>query len=234
MAALAISPAIVRAWADRATAAAPRAGIRLSVFAASGEVVAGIGLAPDSTTTKASASETGLPWTLVLDPGDASAATAEIASRRRLLTTGLVSMLLLLAGGSYFLWRVMQRELAVARLQTEFVSAVSHEFRTPLTSMRHVTELLDENDDIPRERRKAFYEALDRNTDRLHRLVESLLDFARMEGGRKPYDFQPIDAGALTAQVVADFRKEVAPRGTRSTSRLHRRPAHPCARMLRR
>ncbi len=215
VAALAMSPAIVRTWVDRATAAAPRAGTRLSVIAASGEILAGPGPAPESTTTKAAAAETGLPWTLVLDPGDASAATAEIASRQRLLTTGLVAMLLLLAGGSYFLWRVMQRELAVARLQTEFVSAVSHEFRTPLTSLRHVTELLDENDDIPRERRKAFYEALGRNTDRLHRLVESLLDFARMEGGRKPYDFQPVDAGALTARVVADFQKEVAARGYR-------------------
>jgi signal transduction histidine kinase len=107
----------------------------------------------------------------------------------------------------------MQRELAVARLQTEFVSAVSHEFRTPLTSMRHVTELLSEDDDMPRERRRTFYEALDRNTDRLHRLIESLLDFARMEGGRKPYDFQPLHAGTLAADVVADFQKDVAPRG---------------------
>jgi signal transduction histidine kinase len=107
----------------------------------------------------------------------------------------------------------MQRELAVARLQTDFVSAVSHEFRTPLTSLRHVTELLEENDDVPRERRKAFYEALGRNTERLHRLVESLLDFARMESGRRAYDLRPVDAGALTSEVVAAFQKEVAPRG---------------------
>src|SRR5687767_4799753 len=113
VAALAISPSIVRAWADRARAAAPQAGTRLSVIAASGEILAGAGPAPDSIPTKAAASETGLPWTLVLDPGAASAATAEIANRRRLLTAGLVAILLLLAGGSYFLWHVMQRELAV-------------------------------------------------------------------------------------------------------------------------
>jgi signal transduction histidine kinase len=46
---------------------------------------------------------------------------------------------LLLGGGSYFLWRVVRRELAVSRLQADFVAAVSHEFRTPLASMRHVT-----------------------------------------------------------------------------------------------
>jgi len=75
-----------------------------------------------------------------------------------------------------------------------------------------VTELLEENDDVPRERRQVFYEALGRNAERLHRLVESLLDFSRMEGGRKPYDLQPVDAAALAAEIVADFRKEVGPR----------------------
>jgi signal transduction histidine kinase len=210
---LAIAPALVGAWIETATAGAQRSGTRLSAIAASGEVVAGQPAASGSNTLKSPASETGLPWAIALESINASGARAEFATRRRLLATGLVAMLLLLAGGSYFLWRVMQRELAVSRLQAEFVSAVSHEFRTPLTSMRHVTELLSEDDDMPRERRRTFYAALDRNTDRLHRLVESLLDFARMEGGRKPYDFQPLHAASLTADVVAEFQKDVAPRG---------------------
>jgi two-component system phosphate regulon sensor histidine kinase PhoR len=126
--------------------------------------------------------------------------------RRRLLLAGLAAILLLLGGGSVFLWRVVQRELAVARLQTEFVAAVSHEFRTPLTSMQHVTELLDEDDDMSRDRRRSFYGVLARNTERLRQLVESLLDFARMESGRKPYDLQPLDAGTIVDRVVSDFR----------------------------
>ncbi len=223
--ALAISPAVLRAWTDNAIANGPNAGARLSVLAVSGELLAGPAPSAGSATVKAPASETGLPWTLVLSPGDSSPATAELASRQRLLSVGLAAILLLLAGGSYFLWRVMQRELAVARLQTDFVSAVSHEFRTPLTSLRHVTELLEENDDVPLERRKAFYEALGRNTARLHRLVESLLDFARMEGGRKPYDLQPVDAGMLAAQVVADFQKEVVSRGFTIDLDVERAPA---------
>jgi len=44
-------------------------------------------------------------------------------------------------------------------------------------------------------------------------LVESLLDFARMEGGRKPYDVQPVEAGDFARQVVEDFRKEAEPLG---------------------
>jgi signal transduction histidine kinase len=162
---------------------------------------------------KAQPSDTGLPWTVALSPGNSSPLAGEMAARRRLLLAGLVAILAFLAGSTYFLWRVVRRELAVARQQTEFVATVSHEFRTPLTSLRHVAELLQESDDLPAARRRAFYEALGRNTERLHRLVESLLDFSRMEGGKKPYDLQPLDAGELAGRVVADFQQEAGPRG---------------------
>jgi signal transduction histidine kinase len=212
---LALSPTVVNSWLEDAGYAESTERARVSVVASSGEIVAGPAPSAAHSTVRASASDTGLPWTVVLTASESPATTAEFVSRRRLLSIALAAMLLLLAGTSYFLWRVMQRELEVGRLQTDFVSAVSHEFRTPLTSLRHVTELLEENDELPRERRRAFYAALDRNTERLHRLVESLLDFARMEGGRKPYEFRTVDGGALAVQVVAEFQKEVAERGYR-------------------
>lgn len=164
---------------------------------------------------KALPAETGLPWTLMASANPSSVANPEWEARRRLLSFGLGAVVLLLAGAGYLLWRVVGKELAIARLQTDFVAAVSHEFRTPLASMRHVTELLKEDDELPKERRGAFYESLGRNTERLHRLVESLLDFARMEGGRKPFELRPVDAGELTAEVVREFRTEAEPRGYR-------------------
>jgi signal transduction histidine kinase len=212
-AALAIPETVLNAWVSGALDDGPSAGAHLSLLGSTGELIAGPALKPDATVVRAPSSETGLPWTIVLAPGDSSSASADLASRQRLLSAALAAILLLLAGGSYFLWRVMQRELAVARLQTDFVSAVSHEFRTPLTSLRHVAELLEENDDMPLARRKTFYEALGRNTERLHRLVESLLDFARMESHRKPYNLQSVDAAALVADVVAEFQKDVAGSG---------------------
>jgi len=210
--AIAIAPSVVRQWAQRATAD-PAGSERLMLHAPTGQVLAGT--APNraaSIVLRSPASQTGLPWDLVLASSSSSAAAA-LAGRRRLLSIGLAAILLLLAGGSYFLWRVVQRELAVARLQTDFVAAVSHEFRTPLTSLRHLTELLEEDDGMSRDRRRKFYEALGRNTDRLHRLVESLLDFARMEGGRKPYDLQPLDPRELAARVVTEFRHQAASQG---------------------
>jgi len=82
-----------------------------------------------------------------------------------------------------------------------------------LTALRHVTELLDESDEVPPERRRAFYDVLGRNTERLQRLVESLLDFARMEDGRKPYDLKPVNLATLTEQVVAEFRQDAGAEG---------------------
>ena len=199
--ALAITPATVQAWSDRAArSAAWQARISL-----------GESLATETGFLKAPASDSGLPWTVAVGPIADASMVAEFQTRRRLLAVGLAAILLLLGGGSYFLWRVVEREMAVARVQTDFVAAVSHELRTPLTALRHVTELLAEDDEMPKSTRAAFYEALGRNTDRLHRLVESLLDFARMESGRKPYDPQPLDAGALASEVVADFSAQHAP-----------------------
>jgi signal transduction histidine kinase len=122
---------------------------------------------------------------------------------------GLAAILLLISAGSYFIWRSVNRELAVARLQSDFVSAVSHEFRTPLTTLRQFNELLVDEDDLAPEKRSSYYQAQSRATERLHRLVESLLDFGRMEAGRRPYRFERLDAGALAKDIAEEFAGEV-------------------------
>jgi signal transduction histidine kinase len=118
-------------------------------------------------------------------------------------------VVLFLAGGGLLIWRVIQRERAIARLQTEFVSAVSHEFRTPLTSLKHVADLLDEDDELSRERRTALYRVVGRGATRLSSLVESLLDFARMEDGRRPYQLQSHDAATLVPVIVNEFTQHL-------------------------
>ncbi len=137
----------------------------------------------------------------------------DLAARRRILLAGFAAVLILIAAGSYFIWRSVNRELAVARLQSDFVSAVSHEFRTPLTSLRQFTELLLDEDDLPLEKRQSYYRAQVRATDRLHRFVESLLDFGRMEAVRRPYRFRWLDAGALAKDVAEEFGREVKGHG---------------------
>jgi signal transduction histidine kinase len=156
------------------------------------------------------ADATRLPWTLAIGAPDPAAITRDMTNRRRLLVAALAAMLALLAGGSYFLWRLVDRELEVARLKADFVAAVSHEFRTPLTALGHLAELLEEDDELPPEARRRMYQALGRNAERLRRLVESLLDFARLDAGRRPYDLQPLDLAPFAADVVEAFRRDGA------------------------
>jgi signal transduction histidine kinase len=141
-------------------------------------------------------------------------------NRRSLWLAGVVLMLLLVLVSAYAVHRGISQELRVARLQSDFVSAVSHEFRSPLTTLRTITELLAQNRIADEARRKQSYQFLDHETNRLHRLVEDLLDFGRMESGRKQYHLQTHDAFQLVRASVADFTEEAEARGFRIETNL--------------
>jgi signal transduction histidine kinase len=182
--------------------------VRISIRDPSGFNIIGAADATGVPETLRLAASTTLPWDIAVATADAKGAIGSFAQRRRLMMTGLAAVALLLIAASYLIARAVSRELAAARLQSDFVSAVSHEFRTPLTSMRQFTEMLVEDDNLTPEKRRSFYKAQDRATRRLTRLVESLLDFGRMEAGARPYRLEPLDAGQLVKAVVEEFGQE--------------------------
>ncbi len=145
---------------------------------------------------------------LVAGPTFGEPEPAPSPGRRRLWLAGLAALVLLVVAGGYFIARAVSRELAVARLQSDFVAAVSHEFRTPLTSLRQTTEILADDRVVSDEQRRDYYQKQARATERLQRLVESLLDFGRMEAGRRPYRLERLDAGELVRAVVEEFQAE--------------------------
>jgi signal transduction histidine kinase len=157
-------------------------------------------------------SETRLPWVLAVA---ASHTSDGFPVRRRLLLLLLAAVALFTLAGGYICLRALRREFALVRMQSDFVSAVSHEFRTPLTSMRLITEAL-EDDRVPDPvRLRDSYHSLSRATERLHRLVEDLLDFRRMESGAIEYRMRSLDAAETVRNVTEEFRKEVEERGFR-------------------
>jgi len=157
--------------------------------------------------TVRTASVTTLPWdVIVTTPGLDE--LGSFAQRRRVMIGGLALVVFLVIGASYVASRAVSREHAAAALQSDFVSAVSHEFRTPLTSMKQFTEMLVDDDSLPAEERRGFYRAQERATRRLSRLVESLLDFGRMEAGARAYRRDALDAAELASTVVEEFRHE--------------------------
>jgi two-component system phosphate regulon sensor histidine kinase PhoR len=167
--------------------------------------------------------ETGLPWTIRVAAANPETPQRLAHLRRNILAGGLGLVLLILAAASYVVFRSVNRELAIARLQSEFVAAVSHEFRTPLTAMRHLTELLEEGAPST-DRLPTYYRALGKETRRLHGMVESLLDFGRMEAGRRAYRLEPIDPREVTQRVVDEFRQTL----DADESRLIARVSHSC------
>jgi signal transduction histidine kinase len=163
--------------------------------------------------------EFGLPWNFEAASVGQPKERLDFARRRDSLVAGFLLLAAMAVAASYFIVRAVSRELAVARLQSDFVAAVSHEFRTPLTALRQFTDMLRDNEcfapDEGKERRVLCYEAQSRATDRLTKLVESLLDFGRMEAGARRYQFETCDCTDLVGRVVQDFRQEVEGAGYR-------------------
>ena len=136
-------------------------------------------------------------------------------ARQRLMVVGVATMVVFLLAGTYFIARAIRREVAVSRLQTDFVNAVSHEFRSPLTAMRQMSEILAFGRVSNEEKRQQFYDTLLGETRRLQRLVETLLNFNKLEAGARQYRLEAIDAGKVVEDVVAGFGPQVAASGRR-------------------
>ena len=144
------------------------------------------------------------PWTVYVSAAE-SAEAAAVTNARRFLVIGVSVMALFLILGAYVIARAIRREADLARLQSDFVSAVSHEFRSPLTTMRQLSEMLALGRAPSAERRQLYYETLVSETTRLQRVVESLLNFGRMEAGARSYHFEELDAGAIAAAEAREF-----------------------------
>jgi signal transduction histidine kinase len=200
------------AWISALRSADWAQGVDFALTDADGQAVLGrTDSAPSMQSARAAAS-TQLPWTVHTISRTNNLARG-LSSQTKLVLTGIVGMAVLAMAGGYLINRAILRELRVARLQSDFVAAVSHEFRTPLTTLRQLSEMLVNGRVSSDERRQQFYQTLLRESDRLHRLVEGLLNFGRMEAGQLHYRFEPVDPEEFLRVIVADFGREVAPRG---------------------
>lgn len=123
------------------------------------------------------------------------------------LVLGILVLLFcgLLATGSTLVWVFIAKETGLSQLQTDFVSKVSHELKTPLTSIRLFVETLK----LKRVQNPAqvdeCLELLARETDRLTQRIDQLLEWGRMEAGRRVYDLRPDDIGAALREAVEHF-----------------------------
>jgi signal transduction histidine kinase len=123
---------------------------------------------------------------------------------RLLLQLGMVAVLAIAIGvGSVWTIRSVDRSLELARLKSEFVSNVSHELRTPLTSIRMFAEILRTGRARTPEKEREYLDTIMRESERLQRLIDDILDFARVEEGKKQYRFEAGDPGEAAEEALA-------------------------------
>jgi signal transduction histidine kinase len=107
-------------------------------------------------------------------------------------------------------WRAFRQQRELSEMKSNFVSSVSHELRAPIASVRLMAENL-ESDKIQEPRKqKEYFGFIVQECRRLSALIENVLDFSRIEQGRKQYEFEPTDLFALVNQTVALMQPNAA------------------------
>jgi len=131
------------------------------------------------------------------------------------LTLGLLIAVLVLAIGigSWLIVSSLNLELKLARQKTDFVSNVSHELKTPLTSIRMFSELLAEGRVTDRAKQRSYLDIITAEAARLTRLINNVLDFSRLESGEKKYNFQPCDLVEVASAAARTFRPHLEAAG---------------------
>ena len=127
------------------------------------------------------------------------------------LILGVVS--LLLVGGLMLAYRSVSKEVALARLKSDFVSNVSHELRTPLSLIRLYAETLELGRIKGQTKVEEYYRIIRTESERLTALINNILDFSRIEAGRKEYDFRQTDLAELVSDTLDTYRAQIDEQG---------------------
>jgi signal transduction histidine kinase len=148
------------------------------------------------------------PWTINIYQSAVDAVEKQFWLKRNIYILSLAVVIAALFFGGFLAIRSTAKELKLARLKSDFVATVSHEFRTPLTSIRYMAELLQRGRVREEERKQEYYKTITSESERLSRLVENLLDFSKIETGMKEYRMEETDVAALAAEEADRFRRQ--------------------------
>ncbi len=117
-------------------------------------------------------------------------------------------LIIVLVGGFLILYRMALSQINLARQQQDFVSAVSHELKTPLTSIRMYGEMLKEGW-VDEEKRQTYYEFIHEESERLTRLISNVLQLAKITRNEPQFDPKPIRVGELMSNTESKISSQV-------------------------
>ena len=134
---------------------------------------------------------------------------AFLLSRRGLYSLVFLLIAGILVFGLALTMRSVSHELELARMKSDFVSTVSHEFKSPLTSIRQLAEMLQSGRVPSEERRQKYYDVLLEQSERLALLTDNILSLAKIEEGRAEFTFETTDISVLLTEVVTSIQERV-------------------------
>lgn len=103
----------------------------------------------------------------------------------------------------------VQEQMRAERMKTELITNVSHDIKTPLTSIVNYVDLL-KKEDIPSPAAREYITVLDRQSKRLKKLTEDLVEASKASSGALPVDLQPTDVSVLFSQITGEYQDRLA------------------------
>jgi signal transduction histidine kinase len=161
-------------------------------LAASSEITGEIALARTTTDAEVEPLGSDLPGLVVRFQPAADATAGKAGNTRSWFYAAALCLVIgVTLFGAYLLWRDVRREVRLAEMRSSFVSAVSHELKTPLTAIRMFAETLRMNRPADARTREEYLDTIVNESERLTRLLNNVLDFSKIEQGTKSYRRAP-------------------------------------------
>ena len=120
---------------------------------------------------------------------------------------------IMLGAGLLLVYSNVRRELHLSQLKSDFVANVSHELKTPLALIRLFAETLELGRVPSDDKARQYYRVINKESQRLTQLINNILDFSRIEAGRKEYRFAPTDVGRIVNDVLEAYRFQIEQQG---------------------
>jgi signal transduction histidine kinase len=140
---------------------------------------------------------------------------ANYRSRTQRLISLVAAAAVVAVIGLALAYRAFRRQLLLNEMKSNFVSSVSHELRAPIASVRLLAESLERGKISEPQKQNEYFRFIGQECRRLSSLIENVLDFSRIEQGRKQYEFEPTNLTALVEQTVKLMEPYAAERGVR-------------------
>ena len=125
----------------------------------------------------------------------------------------LTCLSVLMIGGIVLSYRSVSKEVALAKLKSDFVSNVSHELRTPLSLIRLYAETLEMGRLTNPDKYQEYYQIIRKESERLTTLINNILDFSKIEAGKKAYEFRETDMAELVRNTLDSYRYQIEQNG---------------------